>query len=102
MPKTVSKSREERFSFSVPAELRAAFEAATQAEKRPAAEVLRDFMRAYVAQPPQSDAEYEAWFRARVQAAIDDPRPSIPHDIVMKRTRAIVDRMAATKPALEN
>ncbi|WP_256578734.1 hypothetical protein [Pseudomonas sp. NS1(2017)] len=25
-------------------------------------------------------ASYDRWFRAKVQASIDDPRPSIPHD----------------------
>ncbi|MGD0682566.1 MAG: hypothetical protein ABR990_10980 [Terracidiphilus sp.] len=24
-------------------------------------------------------AEHDAWFRAKVQEAIDDPRPAIPH-----------------------
>jgi DNA-damage-inducible protein J len=28
------------------------------------------------------DREYDAWFRARVQEAIDDPRPRIPHEVV--------------------
>lgn len=28
-------------------------------------------------------AAYDKWFRAQVQAAIDDPRPSIPHEQVM-------------------
>lgn len=28
-------------------------------------------------------ASYDRWFRAQVQASLDDPRPSIPHDKVM-------------------
>jgi len=28
------------------------------------------------------DAAYDAWFRAEVQAALDDPRPAMPHDEV--------------------
>jgi DNA-damage-inducible protein J len=28
----------------------------------------------------QNVAEHEAWFRAKVQEALDDPRPDIPHD----------------------
>jgi len=28
-------------------------------------------------------AAYDTWFRARVQEALDDPRPSIPHEEVM-------------------
>lgn len=27
-------------------------------------------------------AEYDAWFRARVQEALDDPRPAAPHETV--------------------
>jgi hypothetical protein len=42
-----------------------------------------------------SELEYEAWFREKVQAALDDPRPGIPHDKVMDQTRAIIDRIAA-------
>jgi DNA-damage-inducible protein J len=29
--------------------------------------------------PVQTSAEYDAWFRARVREALDDPRPDIPH-----------------------
>lgn len=36
----------------------------------------------------QADS-YDRWFRAKVQASIDDPRPSIPHDEAM----AEVERM---------
>ncbi|WP_448119131.1 type II toxin-antitoxin system RelB family antitoxin [Pseudomonas serbica] len=30
------------------------------------------------------------WFRAKVQAALDDPRPNIPHDQVMAEMRALL------------
>lgn len=30
----------------------------------------------------QADS-YDRWFRAKVQAALDDPRPGIPHDEAM-------------------
>jgi DNA-damage-inducible protein J len=30
----------------------------------------------------QSDAAHDAWFRAKVQQALDDPRPNIPHEEV--------------------
>lgn len=30
----------------------------------------------------QADS-YDRWFRAKVQEALDDPRPSIPHDEAM-------------------
>lgn len=28
-------------------------------------------------------AEYDLWYRAKVQAALDDPRPPVPHDEAM-------------------
>ncbi len=33
---------------------------------------------------------YDRWFRAKVQAGIDDPRPSIPHEQVMAEMRALL------------
>jgi DNA-damage-inducible protein J len=30
----------------------------------------------------QNAPEHDAWFRAKVQEALDDPRPAIPHDEV--------------------
>lgn len=33
---------------------------------------------------------YDAWFRAKVQEALDDPRPPIPHDQVMAEMRALI------------
>jgi hypothetical protein len=40
---------------------------------------------------PEEAAAYDRWFRAQVQEAIDDPRPSIPHDQVMARMRGIIE-----------
>ncbi|ANN80904.1 hypothetical protein [Bordetella flabilis] len=34
----------------------------------------------------QADS-YDRWFRAKVQASLDDPRPSIPHDEAMALIR---------------
>lgn len=42
-------------------------------------------------------AAYDRWFRAQVQQAIDDPRPSIPHDLVMAQMRAIIAAKRAAK-----
>jgi DNA-damage-inducible protein J len=30
----------------------------------------------------QNSAEHDAWFRAKVREALDDPRPAIPHEQV--------------------
>jgi hypothetical protein len=35
-------------------------------------------------------AAYDRWFRAKVQDAIADTRPSIPHDQVMAEMRSII------------
>ena len=35
---------------------------------------------------------YDVWFRAKVQASIDDPRPSIPHDQVMDEIQAFLTK----------
>lgn len=41
---------------------------------------------------PEDPAEYDAWLRAQVEAALANPAPGIPHDIVMARMQAILDR----------
>ncbi len=35
-------------------------------------------------------ASYDRWFRAKVQASLDDPDPNIPHDQVMAEAEAII------------
>lgn len=42
----------------------------------------------------QADS-YDQWFRAKVQAAIDDPRTGIPHDQVMARMDARIAELKA-------
>ena len=37
----------------------------------------------------QADS-YDRWFRERVHASLDDPRPSIPHDDVMAEMRELL------------
>jgi hypothetical protein len=44
----------------------------------------------------EADA-YDAWFRQKVQAGIDDPRPRVPHDEAMARLKATIDRAAKRK-----
>lgn len=39
----------------------------------------------------QADADsYDAWFRTKVQEALDSKKPRIPHDKVMAEMRAII------------
>ncbi|MFY1867034.1 stability determinant [Achromobacter xylosoxidans] len=34
---------------------------------------------------------YDRWFRAKVQASLDDPRPAVSHQRVMARIDAIIE-----------
>jgi len=36
---------------------------------------------------------YDKWFRVQVQEALDNPRPTIPHDEVMAQARALIVEM---------
>ncbi|AXF77502.1 stability determinant [Erwinia tracheiphila] len=38
----------------------------------------------------QADS-YDRWFRAKVQVALDDPRPGIPHDDAMAKLEAMLE-----------
>jgi hypothetical protein len=43
----------------------------------------------------EKEAEaYYKWFRAKVQAALDDPRPPVPHDEAMARIRRVIAEKA--------
>ena len=86
--------KEAVFTVKLEADLRDAFAAEAAATHRPASELVRAFMREFV-QRQREAREHDAWFRAKVQEAMDDPRPSIPHDVVMDETRAIIDRIVA-------
>jgi len=39
----------------------------------------------------RDEATYTEWLRGKVQEAIDDPRPRIPHAQVMAEMRAIIE-----------
>jgi hypothetical protein len=34
---------------------------------------------------------YDRWFRAKVQASLDDQRPPTPHDQVMEKLRELIE-----------
>jgi len=36
-------------------------------------------------------ASHDRWFRAKVQAALDDPRPGVSHEQVMADMRALIE-----------
>jgi hypothetical protein len=60
MPRISQHPKGETFNFRIDPALKAAFTAATQAEDKPAAQVLRDFMRAYVKHRARKTFETEA------------------------------------------
>lgn len=46
----------------------------------------------------QADS-YDRWLRAKVQESLDDPRPTIPHDVVMAKMRALLKSSKNTNAA---
>jgi predicted transcriptional regulator len=89
MPRSSNRLKEENFNFRVPADLKADFKAATEAEDRPAAQVIREFMRAYVDSRSKPEPGYDEWFRAEVQKTIeDDAGPFYTHEEVMREAFA--------------
>ena len=44
-------------------------------------------------------AAYDKWLKAEIQEAIDDPRPNVPHDDVMRRMDARIAAIKARKAA---
>jgi len=89
-------AKEAVFTVKLESDLRDAFAAEAEAVHRPASQIVREFMREFV-QRQREARDHDAWFRAEVQQALDDPRPGIPHNAVMAETRAIIDRMTHKK-----
>ena len=46
----------------------------------------------------QNDDAYNRWLAAEIQAAIDDPRPSIPHEEVMAEMETEIARLNEGNP----
>ncbi|MFP1131840.1 CopG family ribbon-helix-helix protein [Asticcacaulis sp. W401b] len=62
-------SKDAIFTLKIEPELREAFMAEAAATHRPASQIVREFMRDYV-ERQRKDREYEAWFRAEVEAGL--------------------------------
>ncbi len=76
MPRQSQHPKEESFNFRIDPKLKAAFQTAAEAEDKPAAQVLRDFMRAYVERQRERAFAAEAKRQSRVlaeHAAAADP-----------------------------
>ena len=44
---------------------------------------------------------YDRWFRAKVEAALSDAGPTIPHEEVMAEMRALIERKRRAQAGLE-
>lgn len=62
---------ETTFTFRVDDELKRQFADIAKSRDRTAAQLMREFMRDTIARQ-QEEAEYDAWFRAKVQQGLDD------------------------------
>ena len=75
MPRQSQHPKEESFNFRIDPKLKAEFQTATEAEDKPAAQVLRDFMRAYVDRQRERAFAVEAKRQSRLLAErAGDPR----------------------------
>lgn len=97
MPRTSQKPKDESFNFRVDPELKEAFAAAAEAEDKPAAQVLRDFMRAYVrSRDAQAFAE-EARRQSRLIADAAKRRGS-DEEAVMRELELMSDETLRDEP----
>lgn len=89
-------AKEAVFTVKLESDLRDAFIAEAAAIHQPASQLVREFMREFI-KSRQEEREHDAWFRAEVEKAVQDERPGIPHEQVMKEARARIDRVATRK-----
>jgi predicted transcriptional regulator len=90
-------SKQAVFTVKLESGLRDAFAAEAEALDRPASQLVREFMREFV-EGQRSKREHDAWFRASVQKALDDPRPASPHEQVFDEVGEVIARVAAREP----
>ncbi|WP_116653641.1 CopG family ribbon-helix-helix protein [Pelagibacterium sediminicola] len=62
---------ETTFTFRVDEDLKKKFAEIAKSKDRTGAQLLRDFIRETIAKQ-QDEAEYDAWFKAKVQQGLDD------------------------------
>jgi Protein of unknown function (DUF3018) len=68
MPRQSQHPKEESFNFRIDPKLKAEFQIATEADDKPAAQVLREFMRTYVERQRERAFAAEARRQSRVLA----------------------------------
>ncbi|HET8997237.1 MAG TPA: hypothetical protein VFN42_11270 [Acetobacteraceae bacterium] len=87
MPRTTQHPKETSFNMRIDPQLKAAFTKATEAEDKPAAQVVRSFMRAYVRRRERLAFEAEARRQSRLIAErARDPQSDEAH--VMREIEA--------------
>jgi hypothetical protein len=89
-------SKDAVFTVKLESALRDDFLAEAEATDQPASQLVREFMREFIRSQKEM-REHDAWFRAEVQKALDDPRPGISHNAVREKTLAVIDRIVARK-----
>jgi predicted transcriptional regulator len=89
---------ETTFTFRVDKALKSRFAKAAKARDRAGSQLLRDFMRDFVAGSTE-EADHDAWFRRQVQAGLDDADAGrlVPNEDVKAEFAA---RRAATRRRL--
>lgn len=91
MPRTSQHRKDDSFNLRIDPVLKAAFVAAAEAEDKPAASVLREFMQAYVKRREQRVFEAEAQRQSRLIAA-QARDPGSDEYAVMREIEAALDR----------
>ena len=89
-------AKEAVFTLKIEEDLLDAFMAEAAAMDRPASQLVREFMRDFV-RARREEREHDAWFRAEVEKALKDKRPTIPDEEVMREARAKIDAAARRK-----
>jgi predicted transcriptional regulator len=92
-------NKQQVFTFELDRDLHDEFITEAQAMQRPPSELLREFMSEFV-RCRREAREHDAWFREKVEEALNDARPGIPQDVVMDQVRALIDRIAAAKSSV--
>ena len=87
----------ETLTIELDPELRDALMAEAEASQRPASELAQALLREVFERrrAERENVDYDTWFRAQVQEALDDPSPPIPHEEAMREIDAIFDRAIA-------
>ena len=88
--------KESVFTVKLETALRDEFMAEAAAAHRPASQIVRDFMRDFIRHQREA-RDHDAWFRGKVEEAMNRPGFSAPHEPFMDETRALIDRIAADK-----